>query len=85
MSPTPTNRAIHAALNQLMAACGLTGESGTERLFMNVLCPAIGQVEADWDIVDDSHAQGLCFDVNAMLADAIEQQLALTRPTQEQA
>jgi len=41
------------ALNDLMKACGLSGESGSETLF-HVLSDAID--EADWSIVEQSHA-----------------------------
>ncbi len=67
---TETNRKIHAALNTLMEACGFQGESGTEALF-DALAMAVGSVENDWHIVDQSHADGLCYDVNSMLANAL--------------
>jgi hypothetical protein len=60
---------IYAALNDLMNACGLSGESGTEVLF-DVLFDAVHNV--DEDIYRESHAEGLCFDVCALLAEQIE-------------
>jgi hypothetical protein len=71
---TETNRKIHAALNGLMAACELQGESGTETLF-GLLYDAVGNVSDEWHIVDESHDEGLCYDVNCLLADAIEEAL----------
>ena len=62
---------IHKALNQLMSACGLCGESGTERLFP-VLSQAVEAVDVKWDsVVGQSHRNGLCYDVNGLLADEI--------------
>ena len=65
--------AIRTAINQLMSACGLRGESGTEELFL-ILRDAVDEV--DWGIVEESHREGLCFDVSCLLAEAIEQQLS---------
>jgi hypothetical protein len=72
---------IRQALNQLMRACGLSGESGTEELF-GVLQIAVQAVEEQWDdVVGQSHREGLCFDVNAFLAGRIA--LELVRPKRE--
>jgi hypothetical protein len=65
-----TEREINAALNALMAACGIAGESGMERMFW-VLQEAVQTVADNWDIVERSHEDGLCYDVNALLSDAI--------------
>jgi hypothetical protein len=67
---TKRQEAIRAALCNLQGACGLdNSESSTEALF-GILTQAIEQV--DWDIVEESHAEGLCYDVNALLAEAID-------------
>jgi hypothetical protein len=66
---------IHKALNQLMTACGLSGESGTEKLFM-VLSDAVKAAEVKWGVVEQSHEEGLCYDVNALLADEMVKALA---------
>ena len=59
---------IHKALNELMSACGFSGEIGTERLF-HVLLQAIEAVHDEWDsVVGQSHRDGLCYDVNVLLA-----------------
>jgi hypothetical protein len=72
---------IRQALNQLMRACGLSGDSGTEELF-GVLQVAVQAVEEQWDdVVGQSHREGLCFDVNAFLAGRIA--LELVRPERE--
>ena len=68
MAWTEQQTKIHAALNQLMKACDLSGESGTERMF-GILSDAIDNV--DWSIVEQSHRDGLCYDVNCLLTDAI--------------
>lgn len=65
------NQKIHTALNNLMAACGLNGESGTEILF-DALSQAIFGVHEDWWIVEESHKNGLGCDVNSLLADQIK-------------
>jgi hypothetical protein len=60
-----------AALNALMKACGLSGESGTEQLY-GLLSGII--LEYDEQIrrtIRDSHDEGLCLDVNALLADLL--------------
>jgi hypothetical protein len=75
-SVTETNRKINTALNSVMTACGLVGESGTEILF-DVLHEAIAGVHKEWWIVEQSHNEGLGFDVNALLADQIEADLVL--------
>jgi hypothetical protein len=41
---------------------------GTEALFI-ILETAVGNV--DWNIVERSHEDGLCYDVNALLTNAI--------------
>ena len=59
---------IYEALNHLLKACDLTGESGTEVLF-DLLSEAVD--ELDQSIITRSHEDGLCYDVNALLADGI--------------
>ena len=62
---------IHKALGELVSACGFSGESGTERLFP-VLSQAVEAVDGKWDsVVGQSHRDGLCCDVNALLAEEI--------------
>jgi chemotaxis regulatin CheY-phosphate phosphatase CheZ len=75
---TQTNRDIKKALNALMKACGLSGESGTEQLY-EILSGIV--LERDLEIratVEESHANGLCYDVNALLADAVAEVLSQT-------
>lgn len=67
---TAQQKQIHAALGGLAAACGFDGESGTEKLFA-VLCDAIERVQENWHVVERSHRDGLCLDVNALLVGAI--------------
>ena len=62
---------IHKALGELVSACGFSGESGTERLFPFLL-EAVEAVDGKWDsVVGQSHRDGLCCDVNALLAEEI--------------
>jgi hypothetical protein len=70
---TDKHEAIHAALNSLMKACGLdNSESATEVLF-GILEDAVLNVADQWDeVVEQSHRDGLCYDVNALLAQAID-------------
>ena len=66
---------IRKALNQLMNACGFRGESGSETLFP-VLLHAVEAVDAKWDnVVEQSHEDGLRYDVNALLADELVRSL----------
>jgi len=78
LTVTPLERKIDVALDALMGACGFVGESGTERLFC-VLYEAVEHVADNWDIVDQSHKDGLCYNVNAMLSSAIAEVLAARR------
>jgi hypothetical protein len=71
---TETERKIDAALDALMKACGFTGESGTEAMFW-VLHKAVQDVASNWNIVEESHEDGLCYDVNALLSGAIAKAL----------
>jgi hypothetical protein len=75
MSASETNRKIHKALNSLMAAWGLNGESATETLF-DVLSQSIFGVHEEWWIVEASHEKGFGCDVNSLLTDQIEAALA---------
>jgi hypothetical protein len=75
MSIDPTvmtiNRNVFEALNMLMKACGLSDESDTEELY-EILSDII--FETDREIrktVKQSHKDGLCYDVNALLAGSI--------------
>ena len=62
---------IYKALNEIMSACGLSGESGMEKLF-HILSKAIQDIEDEWDdVVEESHKEGLCYNVNAWLANEI--------------
>ena len=61
---------IYNALNALMEACGLEGESGTE-----ILAAALREATSDpslWETVKDSHREGLFYDVNHLLAEKLE-------------
>ena len=59
---------LHKALNELMSACGFSGEIGTERR-LHVPLQAMEDVDDEWDsVVGQSHRDGLCYDVNALLA-----------------
>lgn len=73
---TKENKAIYRALNHLCRACGFAGESGTEEM-LAVLTIAMELVENEWYIVEQSHDDGLSYDVNSMLADAICKVLAV--------
>jgi hypothetical protein len=71
MTNDDVERNIYDALNALMRACGLSGESGTEQLY-GLLSGII--LEYDEQIrrtIRDSHDEGLCLDVNALLADLL--------------
>jgi hypothetical protein len=59
-----TNRDIYVALNDLMNACGLSGESGTEVLF-DVLFDAVPQGNARKSV----NRTGARPDVRPMVAD----------------
>ena len=69
---------LNKALNDLMAACGLSGESGTEELF-DMLNSATAELEAE-EILEMSHEEGLCYDMNAALADKLERYLTANQP-----
>ena len=61
---------IYHALNDLMKACGLSGESGTE-----ILAAALREATSDpdmWETLKDSHREGLCYDMNQLLAEALD-------------
>jgi hypothetical protein len=82
---TAEQEEIHAALNKVMKACGLdTSESSTERLFA-ILDHAVTAVAEQYDdVVEQSHGEGLCYDVNAWLASEIAK-TAATLDAEEQA
>jgi hypothetical protein len=66
------NRKIDVILDALMSACGFVGESGSERFFW-VLFDAVQKVGDEWHVVKQSHKDGLCYNVNALLSDAISE------------
>lgn len=66
---------INNALDTLMKACGFQGESGTEELF-DALSVAMENVQNEWHVVEQSHKDGLCYDVNHMLARALVKELS---------
>lgn len=55
---------IDLALADLLKACGLAGESGTEQLYL-WLAHACDELI---DVIPESHAEGLCYDMNAALS-----------------
>jgi hypothetical protein len=59
---------VNEALNQLMAALSLEGESGTEALFL-ILEAAVAKV--DWSVVERRRQDGYGIDVNWLLTNAI--------------
>jgi hypothetical protein len=62
---------IESALHNLQRACGLdTSESATASLF-EVLEKSVERVRQDWSEVDQSYADGLAYNVNALLSDKI--------------
>ena len=71
-----THRKIDIALDALMGACGFVGESGSEGMFW-VLRDAVQMVADEWHVVEQSHKDGLCYNVNALLSDAIAEALKL--------
>jgi hypothetical protein len=72
MAWTAEQEEIHVALNKIMKACGLDqSESSTEALFA-ILDNAVTSVAEQYDdVVGQSHRDGLCYDVNAWLAQEI--------------
>lgn len=70
---TPLTQDIFDALNGLMAACGLQGESGTEELY-SMLGSACEELDAE-GVLEESHQQGLCYDMNAALAHKLAKRL----------
>ncbi len=64
---------IETALQGLQQACGFdTSESATASLF-EVLALAVERVEQDWDVVEQSYADGLAFNVSALLSSKMEE------------
>lgn len=74
----PISPEIMDAMNALLAACGLSGESGTELLYYWLA----DAVEALDGTIEASHEQGLCYDMNAAMADVLTQ-YKLEHETQE--
>lgn len=75
---TTLAKSLHYSLNELMAACGLSGESGTEELY-DMLGRAVEELEIE-GVLEDSHEQGLCYDMNAALAHKLEKYLTNNQP-----
>ena len=69
-------RDIREALNQLMRACGLYGEGGSEEL-REILSGAVGKL--DWNAVEQSHREGLGYDVTWPLTEVILNELETAR------
>jgi len=59
---------VEKALQQLLEACNLQGESGTEELFY-MLQRATIETEHE---IEESHSEGLCIDMTMILAEALE-------------
>ena len=57
-----------------MKACRFSSESGAERP-LHVLMDATDRVADSWHEVEESDNQGLCYDGNPMLTQAIDEQL----------
>ncbi len=58
---------IDLALDSLLKACGLQGESGTEQLYYWLL-RACDELQGT---IEESHAEGLCYNMNAALSDKL--------------
>jgi hypothetical protein len=72
-------QAIHAALNQLMVACGFDKSESATEPFVHMLTEATQQV--DWSIMEDDNDDGLMCDVNILLAESIK--YVLLHPTMD--
>jgi hypothetical protein len=82
-----TEEKVYRSLDLLMEACNLEGESGTEVLF-DILYQAVQSVDRQWHVIERSHKDGLCYDVNTMLTEEIlkflsKRSVAQTFGTQE--
>lgn len=73
-TPTPIDKALTA----LLEACGLRGESGTEQLYY-WLQTACHELEGT---ITTSHAEGLCCNMNAALADKLAEYVASAQELQ---
>ena len=60
---------IDLAMDHLLKACGLHGESGTEKLF-HMLKTAIKELDGT---IEGSHEEGLCYNMNAAIADKLKE------------
>jgi ABC-type phosphonate transport system ATPase subunit len=60
---------IRTAINQLMAACGYDKSETATESFARMLTRATQNI--DWGIVEESHKDGLAFDVSCLLAESI--------------
>jgi hypothetical protein len=75
--------ALYRVLNAMCDVIGYTGETGTEALFLD-LEKAVKAVRKGWrGTVARSHRIGLAYDVNALLAGALEEVLSRTDVEQE--
>lgn len=69
---TPLHEDIRHRLSELMQVCGYENSEMSTHHFFDVLYEAIGKVRDDWDAtVGESYRTGLCYDINALLTDAI--------------
>jgi hypothetical protein len=75
---TPLTKSIYNSLNDLASTCGLQGESGSEELF-DMLGAAYLELDAEC-VLEESHEEGLCLDMNAELAHKIEKYLTNNQP-----
>jgi hypothetical protein len=63
---------IYKALDQLVTATGLTGDSGIKRL-LKILSDTAGSFLSQYDsiVVEQGNRDGVCYDPMALLADEI--------------
>lgn len=72
MTWTQEQTEIWRGLNTIMKACGFDQSESSTEAFFEVLDTALTSVAEQWDeVVGQSHRDGLCYDVNAMLAQEI--------------
>jgi len=84
---TPRQKKIEDAISQLAIACGYVNDDGIHvsesktEAFFKVLDDAMIKVCNNWDAtVERSHKQGLCYNVFALLGDALMEAIAETEP-----
>jgi hypothetical protein len=69
MTWTQEQTEIKRGLNTIMKACGFDQSESSTEAFFEILDSAVGSVAEQREaVVEESHRDGLCFDVNAMLA-----------------